>query len=85
MALGDEWGLVGLPGEVLCEFELRARQQSPFANTAMIELSLATLDYLPTDAAVDEGGYEPEWSPFGKGTEAAAVAAAVAALRDVAG
>ncbi len=85
MALGEQWGLVGLPGEVLCEFELRTRQQSPFANTALIELSLATLDYLPTDAAIDEGGYEPGWSPFGKGTEAAAVEAAVAALHDVAG
>jgi hypothetical protein len=84
MALGDQWGLVGLPGEVLCEFELRTRQQSPFATTAMIELALATLDYLPTDASIDEGGYEPGWSPFGKGTEAAAVEAAVAALHDVA-
>ncbi|MGD9498359.1 MAG: hypothetical protein AB7Y46_18850 [Armatimonadota bacterium] len=84
MALGDQWGLVGLPGEVLCEFELRIRQQSPFVTTAVIELANATLDYLPTDAAIDEGGYEPGWSPFGKGTEAAAVAAAVAALQDVA-
>jgi len=85
MALGQDWGLVGLPGEVLCEFELRIRQQSPFANTAVIELSQDVLDYLPTDAAIDEGGYEPGWSPFGKGTEAAAVAGAVKALENVAG
>lgn len=84
MALGDQWGLVGLPGEVLVEFELRIRQQSPFANTAVIELSQDVLDYLPTDAAIDEGGYEPGWSPFGKGTEAAAVAGAVQALQMVA-
>lgn len=84
MALGEQWGLVGLPGEVLVEFELRIRRQSPFANTAVIELSQDVLDYLPTDAAIDEGGYEPGWSPFGKGTEAAAIAGAVAALRSVA-
>jgi|LSQX01.3.fsa_nt_gb hypothetical protein len=84
MAFGDQWGLVGLPGEVLCEFELQIRQQSPFETTAVIELAQSVLDYLPTDAAIDEGGYEPGWSPFGKGTEAAAVDGAVAALRDVA-
>lgn len=84
MALGQQWGLVGLPGEVLCEFELRIRQQSPFANTAVIELAQDVLSYLPTDAAIDEGGYEPGWSPLGKGTEAATVAAAVRALADVA-
>lgn len=85
MALGDQWGLVGLPGEVLCEIELQIRQQSPFATTAVIELSLDALHYVPTDPSIDEGGYEPDWSPLGKGTEAAVVEAAVAALGDVAG
>ncbi|MGI5819004.1 MAG: hypothetical protein ACOX9R_13000 [Armatimonadota bacterium] len=84
MALGDQWGLVGLPGEVLCEFELQVRQHSPFANTCLVELALDAPGYLPTDAAIDEGGYESGWSPFGKGTEAATVEAAVEALRSVA-
>ncbi|MFW6155840.1 MAG: hypothetical protein ACOC7J_00860, partial [Armatimonadota bacterium] len=77
-------GLVGLPGEVLCEFELQIRQQSPFANTAVIELSLDSPGYLPTDASIEEGGYESGWSPFGRGTEAATVEGAVAALQRVA-
>ncbi len=84
MALGDTWGLVGLPGEVLSEFELQIRQQSSFANTAVIELSLDSPGYLPTDGAIDEGGYESGWSPFGRGVEAAAVEGAVEALAAVA-
>lgn len=85
MALGDQWGLVGLPGEVLCEFELQIRQRSPFANTAVISLAMDSPGYLPTDASTREGGYEAGWSPFGEGTERAVVDGAVAALEDVAG
>ena len=86
MALGEAWGLVGLPGEVLCEFELDIRQRaSGHANTAVIELALDSIGYLPTDPALDEGGYETSWSPFAKGTQAAAVEAAVEALRAVEG
>ncbi|MEA3403809.1 MAG: hypothetical protein U9R79_21415 [Armatimonadota bacterium] len=85
MSLGEQWGLVGLPGEVLCEFELQIRQRTPFANTAVVELALGSPGYLPTDPSIDEGGYEPGWSPFGKGTEAAAVEGAVATLEECAG
>ncbi len=83
MSLGDQWGLVGLPGEVLCEFELQIRQQSPFAHTCVVELAMDSPGYLPTDPAIDEGGYESGWSPFTYGTEAALVEGAVAALQDV--
>ena len=84
MGLGDEWGLVGLPGEILDEIGLQIKQQSPFKHTAVIELALACPGYFPTDAARKEGGYEPMWSPAGEGTEAALVEGAVAALRDAA-
>jgi len=84
MALGEQWGLVGIPGEVLSEFELQIRQQSPFANTCVVELALDGPGYLPTDASIDEGGYESGWSPFGRGTEAAMVAGAVEGLGAVA-
>ncbi len=83
MSFGDAWGLVGIPGEVLCEYELRIRQQSPFDNTAVIELALDSPGYLPTDASIDEGGYEAGWSPFAKGTEAAVVDGAVGLLETV--
>lgn len=83
MSLGEQWGLVGAPGEVLSEFELQIRQQTPFANTCVVELSMDCPGYLPTDAAICEGGYETGWTPFAEGTEAALVAGAVEALNAV--
>jgi len=84
MGLGDQWGLVGLPGEILDEIGLQIKQQSPFQHTAVVELALASPGYFPTDAARAEGGYEPTWSPAGEGAEAALVQGAVATLRDAA-
>jgi hypothetical protein len=84
MALGDAWGLVGLPGEVLVEIGLQIKQGSPFGTTAVVELGLDDPGYVPTDAAIEEGGYESSSSPFGRGTEAALVDGGRAALRDVA-
>lgn len=83
MSLGEAWGLVGLPGEVLSEIGLQIRQGSPFENTAVVSLALESLGYVPTDGAIEEGGYEPSWTPLGKGTEAALVEAGIAALNDV--
>ncbi|MCD6361470.1 MAG: neutral/alkaline non-lysosomal ceramidase N-terminal domain-containing protein [Armatimonadetes bacterium] len=85
MGLGDEFGLVGLPGEILDEIGLQIKQQSPFAHTAIIELALESPGYFCTDAAMDEGGYEPTWSFPGKGTEAALVQAGVEALKKARG
>ncbi|MBT3378787.1 MAG: hypothetical protein HN742_04125 [Lentisphaerae bacterium] len=84
MGLGDQWGLVGLPGEILDEIGLQIQQQSPFEHTAVIELALACPGYFPTDAARKEGGYEPMWSFAGEGAEAALVNGAVAALKEAA-
>lgn len=83
MSLGDSWGLVGLPGEVLCEIGLQIKQGSPFEDTAVVSLALESCGYVPTDAAIEEGGYEPSWTPVGKGTEAALVEAGIAGLNDV--
>jgi len=80
MGLGDQFGLVGLPGEILDEIGLQIKQQSAFEHTAVIELALDCPGYFSTDAAMDEGGYEPTWSFAGKGAEAALVEAGVEAL-----
>ena len=84
MGLGDQWGVVGLPGEILDEIGLQIKQLSPFEHTAVVELALDSPGYFPTDAAREEGGYEPTWSPAGEGAEAALVNGAVAALNDAA-
>ena len=80
MGLGAEWGLVGLPGEIFEEIGLQIRQRSPFTHTAVVELALDSPGYFPTDAARDEGGYEPTWSTAGKGAEAVLVEGALAVL-----
>ena len=85
MGLGDQFGLVGLPGEILEEISLQIKQQSPFEHTAVVELALESPGYFSTDAAMAEGGYEPTWSFPGEGTEAALVAAGVAALKKARG
>ena len=83
MSLGESWGLVGLPGEVLDEIGLQIKQGSPFEHTAVVSLALASVGYMPTDASIDEGGYESGWTPMGRGTEAGLVEAGIAALDDV--
>ncbi len=83
MSLGEAWGLVGLPGEILDEIGLQIQQGSPFEHTVVVSLALASVGYMPTDASIDEGGYESGWTPMGRGTEAGLVEAGIAALKDV--
>ena len=56
--IGD-LGIVGIPGEIFAEFSLQIKQQSPAAHTIVIELANDSIGYLPTQAAFDQGGYEP--------------------------
>jgi len=58
MRIGDV-GVVGLPGEIFCEFGMQIRQASPAAHTLVIELANGAIGYLPTREAFDQGGYEP--------------------------
>jgi hypothetical protein len=68
LRLGD-LGLVGLPGEVLTEIGMQIKQRSPFKYTMVVSLANGSIGYLSTDEAIHAGGYEPEWSPVGLGTE----------------
>jgi hypothetical protein len=52
------------PIELFCEIALRVREHSPFANTLYFGYANGWLGYLPTEAAMREGGYEPGVSPF---------------------
>jgi neutral ceramidase len=83
LRVGDA-ALVTLPGEVLTEIGMQIKQRSPFAVTLVVSLANGCIGYLPTDNACREGGYEPNWSPVGPGTERVLVDAAVALLEELA-
>ena len=75
--LGD-LGLVGLPGEMFVEYGLQIKAGSPFAQTMVVELADDFLGYCPTDAALQEGGYETRlcrWAMAAAGTEGRMVSA----------
>lgn len=80
LAIGDAV-LVGLPGEVLCEMGMAIK--SAFSADSCFVASLVNdcPGYIPNDLAYEQGGYEPEWTPFARGSEGAIVAAGVEAAR----
>ena len=55
--IGD-LGIVGLPGEVFCEFGKEIKDKSPAKHTIVIELANDAIGYLPTADAFEQGGYE---------------------------
>lgn len=57
MAVGD-FAVAGVPGEYFCALGLDVKNRSPFAATAVAELSDDYVGYIPTSAAYDQGGYE---------------------------
>ncbi len=56
--IGDV-ALVGLPGEVFCEFGMDIKKRSPAAHTLVGELCCDSIGYLPTKESFQQGGYEP--------------------------
>ena len=83
MRLGD-LGLVGMPGEVLTEIGMQIKQRSPFKYTMTVSLANGSMAYFPTDDAIHAGGYEPEWSPVGFGTERMLVETGLELLEELA-
>jgi len=59
LRIGD-LGIVGLPGEIFCEFGLDIKKNSPAKHTMVIELANDAIGYMPTRAAFEQGGYEPK-------------------------
>ena len=58
LRVGDV-GIVGLPGEIFCEYGIEIRNSSPAKYTLVIELANDAIGYIPTRPSFDEGGYEP--------------------------
>ena len=57
LRLGDI-AIVGLPGEVFVEYQLRIKECSPFEHTLVLAYTNGNIGYLPAAAAFPEGGYE---------------------------
>jgi len=58
LAVGDAWGLVALTHEVFAEYQRRLELESPWAHTMVTAYTNGCESYVPTDAALAEGGYE---------------------------
>lgn len=63
LALGDV-ALVGLPGEIFIEYALEAERVSPFAHTLLLGCTNGSGTYVPSAAALSEGGYEVSFTPL---------------------
>ena len=57
LRIGD-MAMVGFPGEFFVEYGLNTKRSSPLARTMTIELANDWIGYVPTDAGLDQGGYE---------------------------
>jgi hypothetical protein len=57
------------PVEAFCEIAFSVRNASHFSHTFFFGYTGGWLGYLPTSRAFDEGGYEPDTSPFTKAAE----------------
>jgi hypothetical protein len=85
IALGDEIGIVCLPGEIFVELGLAIKQASPFKTTLVVELCNAVETiYVPTRAAHAGGSYEVTNSAVEAGSGEMLVEAAIRLLREMA-
>ena len=57
--LGDV-ALVGLPGEMFCEFGMDIKRRSPARWTLVSELCGDEIGYVPTRESFAQGGYEAD-------------------------
>jgi neutral ceramidase len=86
LRVGD-MGIVGLPGEMFCDYGLQIKARSPFARTMTVELANDFKGYCPTDIALQEGSYEMRlcgWAKAAAGTEGQMVNTAVELLEKLA-
>ena len=83
VALDDETAIVVIPGEVFVEHGLAIREGSPFARTAVVELSDQNISYVPTAKAFQEGSYETVNSRLAPGGGEQMAQAAIEVLRSL--
>lgn len=58
LAVGDAWGLVAMSHEVFAEYQLWLDDAASWPHTMVAAYTNGCEGYIPTDAALAEGGYE---------------------------
>ena len=74
--------LVGFGGEPFMHYAQLAREQAPDKFVVCACCANGYEDYLPTDSAFDEGGYEATSTAFTKGLEASCIQAVAAMFEE---
>lgn len=75
--------LVSVPLEPFVEVGLEVKERSPASRTFFSGFSNGHFNYLPTDAGIEEGGYEVDVSPFAAGSAEMVTRASVRAIEKV--
>ena len=64
LRINDDIAIWSAPIELFCEISNNIRDQSPFPYTFYFGFTNGHMRYLVTEAAWEQGGYEPSVSPF---------------------
>ncbi len=64
LKIDDDILIWSAPIELFCEISNEVRETSPFPFTFYFGYTNGWIGYLPTEKAFDEGGYEPQVTPF---------------------
>jgi neutral ceramidase len=75
--------VIGLPGEIFVEWQVRIRERLGARHVSVVELANDSVSYIPTPEAFTEGGYEPLVSFFAPEAGAIIVSAAVEAAESL--
>src|SRR5690606_33131415 len=62
--INDNIAIWSAPLELFCEISNEIRDRSPFLYTFYFGYTNGSLGYLPNESAWENGGYEPNVSPF---------------------
>jgi neutral ceramidase len=84
LKVGDAW-IVGLPGEVMIEYQVELRKTVASPYVFVSELAGDSIWYIPTPASYKEGGYEPNASFVGPSAGGQLLDAARSAIRAMGG
>ncbi|WP_339925999.1 neutral/alkaline non-lysosomal ceramidase N-terminal domain-containing protein [uncultured Cyclobacterium sp.] len=81
--VSEDLAIVGLPGEVFVDLGLAIKENSPYKNTIVVELTHSHIAYVPTKEAFTRGGYETVNSRLAPGGGEMLADTAIALLQEI--